>query len=434
MTRNPILGCIADDLTGATDVANNLVRAGMQVVLRVGVPEEEASCDADAVVVALKSRTIPAQEAIVQSLAACRWLRRRGVRQIYFKICSTFDSTPIGNIGPVLKALMREVGTSFSWVVPAFPENGRTVYQGHLFVGEVLLSESGMRDHPLTPMRDPNLVRFLQLQMGGGGGLRTGLVDERAVGTSAEAIRARVEKLRAEGVSVAIVDTISNADLGRIATALSDEPLVTASSGLGSALPASWGFNPDDRSDRLSTPQGRKAIVSGSCSPAANAQLADFLERGGPGYLLDVGKLSADGGAGFESIWAWAEESWAREPDRAVLVYSTAPAESVKAVHGQYGVERSGEMVEHALATVARGLVERGAAQLLVAGGETSGMCVNALGIKEMRIGPQIDPGVPWCSASSPARKGAIHIALKSGNFGSRNFFSKAFSILDETE
>jgi uncharacterized protein YgbK (DUF1537 family) len=213
--NEPILGCIADDLTGATDLCNNLVRAGMRVVLTIDVPTEGGSLPADAIVVALKSRTIPAADAVAQSLHACRWLRGQGVRQIYFKVCSTFDSTPKGNIGPVIEALMDELGCDFSAVVPAFPDNERTVFRGHLFVGDVLLSDSGMRNHPLTPMTDANLVRFLQLQLGGEKQRKTGLIDYRSVARSGDAVRERIGKLRAEGVSIAVADSIGKDDLDR---------------------------------------------------------------------------------------------------------------------------------------------------------------------------------------------------------------------------
>jgi uncharacterized protein YgbK (DUF1537 family) len=240
--NEPILGCIADDLTGATDLCNNLVRAGMRVMLAIDVPAHDKLLDADAIVVALKSRTIPAAEAVAQSLHACRWLRKQGVRQIYFKVCSTFDSTPKGNIGPVIEALMDELACDFSTVVPAFPDNDRTVYHGHLFVGDVLLSDSGMRNHPLTPMTDANLVRFLQLQLSSEKKRKTGLIDYRSVTQSAQAICEKIGELRAQGVSIAIADAISNSDLQRLASALHNEPLVTAGSGdfMLRANPASY--------------------------------------------------------------------------------------------------------------------------------------------------------------------------------------------------
>ena len=427
-----MLGCIADDLTGATDLANNLVRAGMRAVLTVDVPSNDDPIDADAIVVALKSRTIPAAEAAEQSLRACRWLRRQGARQLYFKVCSTFDSTAQGNIGPVIEALMDKLDCDFSVVVPAFPDNDRTVFKGHLFVDDVLLSDSGMRNHPLTPMTDANLVRFLQTQLQPNKGRKVGLIDYRTVAHSASAIVQRIEKLRSEGVSIAIADAVSNDDLNRLAAALRSEPLVTASSGLGIGLPAQWGFTPSPKSSELPRAVGRRAIISGSCSVATNAQVLDFIHRGGASRALDPVQLASSHDAQIEKTLEWADYCWSGNSALPLLVYSTAEPAAVQATHAALGAERSGGIVEHALSDVSRGLVARGAGQLVVAGGETAGICVRALGIQQMQIGLQIDPGVPWCYAASTGNHASgLHIALKSGNFGSQDFFSKAFTLLE---
>ena len=427
-----ILGCIADDLTGATDLCNNLVRAGMRVILTIDVPAEAGALPADAIVIALKSRTIPAAEAVSQSLEACRWLRSQGVRQIYFKICSTFDSTPKGNIGPVIEALMDELGCDFTAVVPAFPDAERTVYRGHLFVGNGLLSDSGMRNHPLNPMTDANLVRFLQLQLSGEKHRKTGLIDYRSVGKSAEAIREKIARLRAEGVAIAIADSIDNDDLDRLAAALCNESLVTAGSGLAIGLPTQWGFLASPESARLPSPTGRRAIVSGSCSVATNAQVLQFIQNGGSARALHPAGLAENSAAEIEQAIAWADSCWNSDPSRPLLIYSTAQPDAVKSTHAHLGVERSGELVEHALAEITRALVARGVGHLVVAGGETAGVCCRALGIVQMQIGPQIDPGVPWCYASSPyLPDGGLHLALKSGNFGANDFFNKAFLLLN---
>ncbi len=429
--KSIILGCIADDLTGATDLANNLVRAGMRVVLTVDVPDQDDAIDADAVVVALKSRTIPAAEAVEQSLQSCRWLRRQGARQIYFKVCSTFDSTAQGNIGPVIEALMDELDCDFSVVVPAFPDNDRTVFKGHLFVGNVLLSESGMRNHPLTPMTDPNLVRFLQTQLAPDSGRTVGLIDYRTVAQSAIAIAQRIDKLRTEAVSIAIADAVSNEDLKRLAAALHSARLVTAGSGLGIGLPEQWGFIRSPKSSELPRASGRRAIISGSCSAATSAQVLEFLHRGGAARALDPVQLASNLDAQIEETLSWADSRWSADPALPLLVYSTAEPAAVQSTHAALGVERSGEIVERALSVVVRGLVARGVAQLVVAGGETAGVCVRALNVQQMQIGPQIDPGVPWCYATSTANNAiGLHIALKSGNFGSQDFFRKAFTLL----
>jgi uncharacterized protein YgbK (DUF1537 family) len=410
------LGCIADDFTGATDLANNLVRAGMRVVLTVKVPNGNDALEADAIVVALKSRTIAAAAAKEQSIAACRWLRRQGTSQIYFKICSTFDSTAAGNIGPVIEALMEELGCSFSIATPAFPENGRTVVHGHLFLGDTLLSDSGMRHHPLTPMTDANLVRVLQAQLDAGEGHKVGLIDYRTVSQSAEAIRKRMQQLEVQGAAIAIVDALNDEDLGRLGEALRDAPLLTAGSGLGSSLPRNWGFSPGSQQN-LPPARGLNAILAGSCSTATNAQVRHFIRDGGESCALDPRRLAADFELHIAQVLAWADACWRSQAELPLLVYSTAEPAQVDAVDAP--------LVERAMSTLARAFVERGVGCLVVAGGETAGVCVQALQIQQMRIGPQIDPGVPWCYANG------LHIALKSGNFGSPDFFSKAFALVN---
>jgi uncharacterized protein YgbK (DUF1537 family) len=415
-----LLGCIADDFTGATDLANNLVRGGMRTVQAIGVPPDAPPQDVDAVVVALKSRTIPAHDAVGQSLDALRWLRQHGAQQIYFKYCSTFDSTAQGNIGPVTEALLEALGARFTIATPAFPDNGRTVFRGYLFVGDVLLNESGMQHHPLTPMTDANLVRVLQSQCKG----KVGLVDYRVVERGASAIRARFDELKHDSVRVAVVDAVSNDDLMRLGPALKGMPLVTAGSGVAIGLPANFGIAPSNAASQLPRATGRRAIVSGSCSTATNRQVRAFIDDGGAAFRVDPSRLDE---VVIEAL-GWAS---ARSGDAPVLVYSTAAPEDVRATQAKLGVQGAGEKLEQALAAIARGLVERGVRQLVVAGGETSGACVQALGVAQLRIGPQIDPGVPWCHATAPAAPGGVHLALKSGNFGADDFFTKAFAQLE---
>lgn len=419
-----LLGCIADDFTGATDLANNLVRAGMRVLQTIGVPDTPLEADVDAVVVALKSRTMAPADAVSQSLEALRWLQAQGAQQIYFKYCSTFDSTPKGNIGPVTEALMDALGTDFTVATPAFPDNQRTVFKGNLFVGEVLLNESGMQNHPLTPMTDPNLVRVLQAQVAH---CKVGLIDYKVVARAPDAVRARMAQLRAEGVAIAIVDAISNDDLLRLGPALKDLPLVTAGSGVAIGLPANFGIAPSSRASELPAARGLQAVVSGSCSLATNRQVLAFAKAGRPTLAVDPLRVAAGTDVVGEAL-AWAEPLLADGP---VLVYSTADASLVKSVQGQLGVEEAGAMVERTMAAITRGLVERGVRQLVVAGGETSGACVQALHITQMKIGGQIDPGVPWChAASDTAGDEGLHLTLKSGNFGSDDFFTQAFTKL----
>ena len=422
MSTQPLaLGCIADDFTGATDLANNLVRAGMRVMQTIGVPSQPLDVQVDAVVVALKSRTIPASEAIDQSLHALRWLQRQGAQQIYFKYCSTFDSTAEGNIGPVTEALMDALDTDFTIATPAFPDNGRTVFKGYLFAGNVLLNESGMQNHPLTPMRDSNLVRVMQAQTK----RRVGLIDHTVVSRGVDAIRVQMAQLTREGVGVAIVDATCNEDLLRLGAALKDMPLVTAGSSVAIGLPANWGFSPSQTASQLPVARGFRAIVSGSCSQATQRQVAHFKKQGLPALALDPMQLAGDSQMLVDQVIAWAKPLLSKGP---VLVYSTAEPEAVKSIQARLGVVEAGTLVEHALAAIARGLVDEGVQQLVVAGGETSGACVQALGITQLQIGPQIDPGVPWCHANSEACD--LHITLKSGNFGGDDFFTHAFSVL----
>jgi 3-dehydrotetronate 4-kinase len=422
----PLLGCIADDFTGATDLANNLVRAGMRVVQTIGVPDASGfDGDADAVVVALKTRTIPPHEAVAQSLSALRWLQAAGATQIYFKYCSTFDSTPEGNIGPVTDALMQALQTDFTIACPAFPDNGRTVFKGYLFVGDELLHESGMRNHPLTPMTDSNLVRVLQAQTPN----RVGLIDHRTVTQGADAVRQRMAELRARGVAIAVVDATSNAQLMQAGSAWKDLPLVTAGSGLAIGLPQNFGFTSNSQASQLPPAAGNRAIVSGSCSTTTNLQVQSFIAAGGAAFAIDPLRLAA-GEDLISAAMAWARP-WL-DQGRTVLVYASAEPAAVKATQAVLGVQPAGDLVERALAAIARALVQQGVRQLVVAGGETSGACVQALGLQRLRIGPQIAPGVPWCyGAVGNAPQASLHIALKSGNFGDVTFFTQAFDCLN---
>ena len=418
-----LLGCIADDFTGATDLASMLVRAGMRTVQTIGVPADaQLAAGADAVVVALKSRTIPATEAVSQSLAALRWLRGAGARQIYFKYCSTFDSTPAGNIGPVADALLDALGADFTIACPAFPENGRTIYKGHLFVGDVLLSDSPMKDHPLTPMTDANLVRVLARQTK----REVGLVEHKAVRRGAAAIRARFDELRTSGTAYAIVDALADEDLMAIGAACAGLALVTAGSGVALGLPqnffAAGLMRPRTDAGELPAAGGKPAVLAGSCSAATRQQVARMAERH-PAHALDP---IADPDPARLAAKALSAIAPALEAGKPFLVYSTAEPSQVAAVQAKLGAERAATLVEDALALVAERIVASGVRRLVVAGGETSGAVVKVLGVKALAIGPQIDPGVPW--TASVGSEPRIALALKSGNFGAPDFFEKALA------
>lgn len=420
-----LLGCIADDFTGATDLANVLVRGGMRTVQCLGVPSGPVlDADVDAVVIALKSRTIAVGDAVRQSLAALDWLRAAGCRQFYFKYCSTFDSTDKGNIGPVTDALMEALGTGFTIACPAFPENGRTVYRGHLFVGDVLLSDSGMKDHPLTPMTDSNLVEALRRQTR----RKVGLVSYDAVARGKTAIEAHFAASRGQGVQIVIVDAVFDADLEAIGAACADIPFITGSSGVAAAIPSNFRgrglLGPPMGAVRMPRIAGFSAVLSGSCSAATNQQVAQWL-RTRPGFRIDPRQIM-DGVDVVAGALRWAK---GRLPQGPLLFYATASPDEVKAVQAKFGADRSGALIEACLADIACGLAQEGVRRIVVAGGETSGAVMNALGVTALRIGPQIDPGVPWTVGSIGGEPMAL--ALKSGNFGTVDFFAKALAMLD---
>ncbi|WP_175699569.1 3-oxo-tetronate kinase [Burkholderia ambifaria] len=422
----PLLGCIADDFTGATDLANMLVKSGMRTVQTIGVPADGAALDtmvdADAIVVALKSRTIPAADAVAQSLAAYEWLRAQGCRQFFFKYCSTFDSTDAGNIGPVADALLDAAGGDFAIACPAFPENGRTIFRGHLFVGDVPLNESGMEHHPLTPMKDANLVRVLQRQTTS----KVGLIRYDTIAQGAAAVRARIDALRADGMRFAIADALSDHDLHVLGEACANLPLVTGGSGVALGLPENYrraGLLPErDNAASLPRIDGLSAVLAGSASKATNAQVAAWRESR-PSFRIDP--LAASRGEPVVDDALAFARSHLPQP---VLIYATTSPDEVKAVQQALGVEAAGHLVESTLAAIARGLRELGVHKFVVAGGETSGAVVQALDVKSLQIGAQIDPGVP---ATATIDAQPLGLALKSGNFGTVEFFDKALRALD---
>ncbi|MCQ2988197.1 four-carbon acid sugar kinase family protein [Pseudomonas tremae] len=421
-TARPLLGCIADDFTGATDLANMLVRGGMRTVQSIGIPSVEmaAGLDADAIVIALKSRTTPSAEAVAESLAALEWLRERGCEQIFFKYCSTFDSTAAGNIGQVSEALLEQLGSDFTLACPAFPENGRTIFRGHLFVQDQLLSESGMQNHPLTPMTDANLVRVLQAQTTH----KVGLLRYDTVAKGVESVRGKIAELRAEGVSMAIADALSDADLYTLGEACADLPLLTGGSGLALGLPGNFrkaGKLRDIDAAKQIAISGGEVVLAGSASVATNGQVAAWLEANRPALRINPLDLVAGKPVVEQAL------AFARDAAQTVLIYATSTPDEVKAVQKELGVERSGAMVEAALGEIAKGLFDAGVRRFVVAGGETSGAVVQALGVQLLQIGAQIDPGVPATisSGSEP-----LALALKSGNFGARDFFAKALKHL----
>ncbi len=419
-----LLGCIADDITGATDLALNLVRNGMKTIQVSGVPEGDVDfSNVDAVVVALKSRTIPVDEAVEQSRAALAVLSQAGAKQFYFKYCSTFDSTDKGNIGPVIEALKADLKASVVIACPAFPETGRSVYQGHLFVESRLLSESPLKDHPLTPMNDPDLVRVLQKQMKD----KVALLPWQIVSQGEAAIQDELNR-HDQDAAVFIADAITHEDLHALGAACSEHALVTGGSGMAIGLPENF-----RKSGQLQAknpvvdfryPRGKTAILAGSCSLATSGQIEYAKKNGFPVLQLDPLVLAKDDGE-INKVCRWLEKIIASQ-ELPPIVYSTAVPDDVAEIKAALGDIDVGEMIEQTHGRIAQFLYEIGVSKLIVAGGETSGAVVDALGVKQLEIGVEIAPGVPW--TLSRADK-LLALALKSGNFGGENFFVKAWEM-----
>ena len=417
------LGCIADDYTGASDLANTLTRNGLRTVQTSGVPDAALPlADVDAVVVSLKSRSIPAGEAVAKSRAAERWLRAQGAAHVMFKICSTFDSTDAGNIGPVTLALQADCGAESVLVTPAFPETGRTVYQGHLFVNGVPLNESPLKDHPLNPMRDSNLVRVLQRQCGDA---QIGLIDAEIVAGGAQAILAAQHELAHQHRGIAMIDAIRESDLTAIGAAAITQKLSVGASGLGLGLARALAMNTAAKLADAGAPVGgHAACLVGSCSKATLEQI-DAAARNMPLLRLQTENL-LDGSAEISAALDWAAARLAAGP---VMIASSGSPEKVARLQQRYGRERAGHAIEQAMAAIATGLVAHGVRRLVVGGGETSGAVIDRLGISAFQLGPEIAPGVPLLR-SLGGQDADMLLALKSGNFGGRDFFMRALAMM----
>lgn len=420
-----LLGCIADDLTGATDLAMILVREGMKTVQIVGVPDEATPIpDADAVIIALKSRTIPVNDAVSQSIDCCRWLKNTGARQIFFKYCSTFDSTSEGNIGPVTDALMKELNCPYTIACPAFPENGRTVYQGNLFVFDQLLSESSLRNHPLTPMADSNLNRVLSAQSGS----NVENIYFEEVDKGHRAISAIFAQSKEESPTIYITDAINNEHLNYIGTACESLPLITGGSAVAQGLPANFRskglLQTNFNTASFHAPFGRSVILSGSCSEMTLKQV-EYAKQHMPSFKIDPKEIAM----GEPVVVQIVEFSKTQpDPNKPILIYSSANAVEVGKAQYELGKIGMGEFIEKTLGEAAQTLSDEGFNRFVVAGGETSGAVIQALEINTLQIGPEIDPGVPWTLTTETEPRA---LALKSGNFGSEDFFLKSINMLD---
>jgi len=417
------LGCIADDYTGASDLANTLTRAGLRTVQTIGVPADDlAMPEVDAVVVSLKSRSTEAAIAVERSRAAEKWLRGRGAAHVLFKICSTFDSTDKGNIGPVMDALKADSGDKIVLVTPAFPETGRTVYQGNLFVGAVPLNESPLKDHPLNPMHDSNLVRVLARQSR----TKVGLIDLATVTRGPEAVRGKLTDLAGKGFGAAIIDAVFDLDLETIGAVAAGHQVSVGASGIGLGLARALAAGKAAQSDSSDgrAVGGPAACLAGSCSQATLGQIAS-AEKIMPALHLDPDRI-IKGKEEARRALAWARERLGSGP---VLIASSAAPDAVAALQARHGRDAAGHAIEQAMADIAEGLVQSGVHRLVVAGGETSGAVVDRLGIPGFLVGAEIAAGVPVLRAVG-AKEGAMLLALKSGNFGGPEFFSDALNLM----
>jgi 3-dehydrotetronate 4-kinase len=415
-----LIGCIADDFTGASDIANTLAKAGMSTVQTVGIPEKSFSSTADACVISLKSRSIAAIDAVAQSLAALDWLLARGCKQVIFKYCSTFDSTPEGNIGPVADALASRLGVMGVVVCPAFPGAGRRVYQGHLFVNDRLLNESGLENHPLNPMTDPDIRRWLARQSGS----KIGLVTHGIVSDGAVAIRTALASEASAGNTLVIVDAGNDRDLLAIGKALSGVRLVTGGSGIAMGLPANFFETAQGTFAPAAAVcmKGPAAILSGSCSRATLGQIAHHQKSGYPVMQVEIGRLLSQQTTPADAV-AFCQLNQKSLP----LICSSEPADCVAAHQSKHGREHVAGVIEQFFAQTAKALLASGVKRLVVAGGETSGAVVSALAPQALRIGPEIDPGVPALACEGAP---GIGLVLKSGNFGQPDFFARAAAAL----
>ncbi|MDU4004198.1 3-oxo-tetronate kinase [Pluralibacter gergoviae] len=411
------LGVIADDFTGATDIASFLVQNGLSTIQFSGVPAQSGPLSAQAIVISLKSRSCPPAQAVAQSLAALEWLQQQGCDRFYFKYCSTFDSTAQGNIGPVTDALLAALGETQTVISPALPVNGRTVYRGYLFVGDQLLAESGMRHHPVTPMTDSSLVRLMERQAQG----RAAVIDAAELDKGAAAVAARLDDLRAQGIRYAVLDALHEQHLLTQGEALKQMRLVTGGSGLAIGIARAWApAMQGSDAQRAGWPQGERTVVlSGSCSQMTNRQVAAYRQQA-PTQEVNVERCIADAAGYAAALCDWVEAN-AASP-LAPLLYATADPQQLQAIQRQYGAARSSEAVEQLFAAVARALKNRGWQRFIVAGGETSGVVAQALGVTAFHIGPAISPGVPWVRDIGQP----LSLALKSGNFGDEHFFARA--------
>ncbi len=427
-----LLGVIADDFTGATDIAGFLVANGLATTQLIGVPEDEIDVEAEAIVISLKSRSCLAEEAISESLEALEWLRRKGCKRIFQKYCSTFDSSKDGNIGPVADALLDALGDNLTVVCPALPINGRTIYNGYLFVNGVLLEETGMRNHPITPMTDSSLIRLMEAQSSG----QCGVVPAEIIDKGSQAVKDTLEAARTEGKRYMVLDSITDTHLDIVGQAVCDMPLVTGGSGLGAgiarALKKPDQADAEDAAKAGAAQPGRGVVLAGSCSVMTNCQVALYKAKA-PARVVEPERCMADAEGYGKELAAWVLSQPSGADCLSPMLHATADPQALKIIQKKYGPKAS-SAIEDTFAVVSGLLAAHGVTRFVVAGGETSGAAVKALGLSGFAIGPQIAPGVPWVRAIDKP----YSLALKSGNFGAASFFfdcqtSEALARLDQS-
>ncbi|MEF1310133.1 four-carbon acid sugar kinase family protein [Vibrio mytili] len=416
------IGVIADDFTGATDAASFIVAGGLSAIQVNGLPalvDEQTLSEyqqAQAIVVALKSRSCPTEQAISESITACRWLKEQGCTLIYFKYCSTFDSTESGNIGPVIDALMQELNCKQTLISPALPVNGRTVYMGHLFVYQQLLSESGMRNHPITPMTDSNLARLIESQSTGQASLLT-----HKDYASHEQAQIKLESLDRKYV---VCDAIDDSDLKLLGQLSLTYPLVTGSSGLVGAIAAAIAQKQKVESVPYCPAKGlRGLVISGSCSEMTNKQVAEY-KRHAPSLKLEIAKCIESENY-IDNVEQWVLDATNTNEQWFPLVYATVLPDELQEIKASYGSQAS-VAVENLFSQLIQRLKSHNFKVIISAGGETSGTVVRSLGSEVFSIGKTISPGVPWVRSLEDNTA----LALKSGNFGDERFFLQAQEMM----
>lgn len=411
-----IIGCIADDFTGASDAASFLVKGGMQTILFNGIPQEKERTEScQAIVIALKTRTQKTEDAVKETLKAAEWLKENGAKQLYIKYCSTFDSTPKGNIGPIMDALLEKYEVPTTILCPALPVNGRVVKDGNLYVNGIPLNQSSMKDHPLTPMWDSDVGKLMRDQS------RYDCV-KISCGemNKPEEVQKKIRLFGAEKPHFYVIpDFETGKDARSIVQNFGKLPILSGSSGILTELAGQYKL---EKSTTLKTDErtiGSGLLLAGSCSQATRSQIAFVQKNGIKSKRMDPLKLLA-GEQTEQELWDFIQTNHTD-----VLIYSSDTPESVRKVQ-QAGREQIAELLERTMANLAKRALQAGYTRLVIAGGETSGAVTKALGYRSYMIGTSVAPGVP---IMIPRENKNVRLVLKSGNFGQEDFLKRALDM-----